>query len=216
MSTLSSMKARGIGQTYSDRLDKLFHSYFSQDLRRKPVSDFDGHDIWAHLNSKAISAGNARLLRPFVRRVFSDYYDLAGGLNKLEMAYGPESLEISGVHGVPKEIANWQEADFIDRLDILLEEKKYRQQAMCLRLFFSLSDAPLSALMAATWSQIGTIELSDSLGDCGPNLLVWDRKPNRRGRIRFHGKSRSLLKALFLEAERVIKKITVSISIKPV
>jgi hypothetical protein len=87
MSTLNNMQSQGISQAYFDRLDKLFHRFFSRNFLQKPMSDFEGYEVWEALRSSSISHGNFRLLMPFVRRVFSNYYYLAGGRNELDLAY---------------------------------------------------------------------------------------------------------------------------------
>jgi hypothetical protein len=206
VSTLKNMRAGGVSQAYFDRLYKLFFANFPSAIRSKPVDDLKGENVWQRFNSNSILPGNARVLRPFVRRVFSNYHELAGGQNKLERAYEPGSLGANEEQCELPEISNWGKDEFIAKLDLLLDDDDHWQQGYCLRLFLSISHAPLSRFMAAKWEDIGIVSGTSYYSRQKKEIYVWPRNKNFRW-VSFRGKDEQILLDLFrkckLESDQV-------------
>jgi len=150
----------GASQSYIDRLDKLFFGHVPARLLEKPLSKLAEKDVAKLTNFEAISPGNLKFLRPFIRRIFEFDSWLSNTRNLYDQLLYEDAINDKDQSVEKGILAGWEDEEVDQLFDFLLAEEKYWQQARCLYFYFSFSRAPLSQLMAARWDQFYELENS--------------------------------------------------------
>ena len=160
---LQAMAARGVSQSYRDRLDKLFVNHVPRTTRQKALLSVAEAEIRRLLNSKKLSLGNRRVLRPFLGQVL----ELAYTLHAVPKV---SSYSIRRMRLRDEETAQLGEDTFAAVFERLEAEAEKWQQAMCLRLYFSFR-APLSRVMRAQWDELKDVRYNMR----GSDSFFWRR-----------------------------------------
>lgn len=145
---LERLKFKGRSQDYLDRLDFLFEQHIAETLKSKNLFDIEFREVEsAILNINEVSS--IKKLRPFIGQLFELPREY--GLVCQTSAYDIREIKTPD-RKIECEFVLKQEN--ISRLFRYLEkiEDKW-QQALCLRLYFSMK-VPMSTLMSARWDQL--------------------------------------------------------------
>jgi hypothetical protein len=176
-------RAEGLTNAYVDRLDKLFASFVSADIRAVPIAQITPEMLFECLSSPALSKGNLRVLRPLLKDLFSRYRAMSWGRNAAteaaELVYGSSS-------GWPTPevlLPTWTEEQFAKFFEWLGGQDQYWQQALCLCLFFKIYNVPLTRTMSARWDQFFMVEVGSWSAPHQKEkkpAWYWDARPWRR------------------------------------
>jgi integrase len=163
-----------------------------------PISQIDGHEIWAVLNSEQLSPGNQKTLRPFIRRIFNAYANIAQTRNQLESVIYRDSGKGRDEPATPEALTGWREIDYLDFLQELENERPYWQQALCLRMFLTFHSAPLSRVMSARWDDVFVVVPSrqSKAQKIGGDSFVWKYSGRRFGTERLSKHESDILRLI--------------------
>lgn len=152
---IEKMRRRKKSQAYTDRLDKLFDRIIPVELRDTEMANLAARPIIEAIISSGDKPGTVSVFRSFMSGVLEEAASCSFALrdvcNEYKEGFWREweehaSFRVPDLDGCP-------ENKYQDLFDRLMSEKRFWQQALCIRLYFEMS-VPLSRLMNASWGQI--------------------------------------------------------------
>ena len=166
------LRATGATADYVLHLEKLFFAHIGSENRSSYMSTVDVERVWNEVISLRNQAGNFRSLRMIVRRMFSDFHEVAGTRNRYERViydFEPGSFDKDGV---AKFLENRSASNVIGMIDSLLDSEDSYSQTRCLYLYLRSRKAPLVACMEARFSDFYLLEPDLNSYQFGPPRAV--------------------------------------------
>lgn len=139
---IEGLRRAGRSKRYCDRLDKLFFTHVSKELRTKALVRVTKRDVARVLSRRSLSVGNMRVLRPLIGRCL-DLPDRVGIRGKFR-TWQLRKLEI---HGRRPNENIWPESR-VAEFRSYLRAHEYWQQAACMEVYLE-TGIPLAVLRRA-------------------------------------------------------------------
>jgi hypothetical protein len=178
-------RSDGLTLGYLDRIDKLFSRFVPRDVRAMPISAITSEMITSVLESRDLSPGNLRVLRPVLRDLFRRYRNIHWGRNVADDA--STSLVPMGSADWPAtstRLPVWEEEQFRTMFKWLESSADYWQQRLCLSLFMRVYNVPMTSAMAARWDQFYLVKIDRSSFSPGEQQELpawyWGLRPWKR------------------------------------
>lgn len=189
---LSNLERMKVSAAYRDRLSKLFFNSISKHLRETKIADFTHVLAGELMDAMELSPSNRRTLQAFVGRVFD--ISLSYGVRSPGYFDARRAWRRNRDSGTLEETAvlDTVTSQFVELFKRLETESQYREQALCLRLYFS-THSPLTRLMRAKWMEFGVREVSSFFSERKIEVLIWQRSSRLGRHERFHGETIKLI-----------------------
>ena len=150
---IKGLRARGRSPAYTTSLFGIL-KYIPDRLMQKTLAEITPEEMAEALVNNGIDPGNMGKLRSLVVQVFKRADDFGAGLSEFrEELSNYIGHRLNADYDPYPDLRRLKRRDYERVLECLERESTRWQQAMCIRLYFEVG-APLSRVMAATWSQI--------------------------------------------------------------
>lgn len=184
-SYLRGRRFESLSQGYLDRLDKLLSRFVPDTVRALPIASVTAEAISGILDSRELSPGNLRVLRPALKDIFNRYRSISWGRNAVTDASSSLARTDTSDWPAPSQrLPNWTEEQFRTLFQWLQCCNESLQQGLCLSLFIRIYGVPMTAAMSAKWDQFYLVKVGSSYFGSGEQqecpMWSWDSRPWKR------------------------------------